>query len=134
MKMKLFALLLAGGSLFAESHWSIGIGIGVPYYAPPPAPPVVAYTPPCPGPAYTWVPGYYYPVGARFVWHAGFWSRPPYAGAYWIAPRYYEHRYYPGYWERRDRGWDRDDNERWEHHDRGRHRGWYRHHDDDDEQ
>ena len=63
MKMKLFTLvLLAGSSLFAESHWSIGIGIGTPYYAPPP-PPVVTYTPPCPGPAYTWVPGYYYPAG-----------------------------------------------------------------------
>jgi hypothetical protein len=92
MKMKLFALLLlAGDSLFA---------IGVPYYAPPPPPPVVVYSPPCPGPEYTWVPGYYYPVGARFVWLAGFWSRPQYAGAYRVAPRYYEHRYYPGYWER----------------------------------
>ena len=31
MKTKLFTLvLLAGGSLFAESHWSIGIGIGAP--------------------------------------------------------------------------------------------------------
>jgi hypothetical protein len=29
MKTKLFALLLlAGGSLFAETHWSIGIGLG----------------------------------------------------------------------------------------------------------
>jgi hypothetical protein len=132
MKMKLFALLLlAGGSLFAESHWSIGIGIGVPYYAPPPPPPTVVYTPHCPGPEYTWVPGYYYPLGARFVWRAGFWSRPPYAGAYWVAPRYYEHRYYRGYWERRDRRWDRDDDERSDHHDRGLHRGWYRHHGDD---
>ena len=134
MKMKLFTLvLLAACSLFAESHWSIGIGIGTPYSAPPPPPPVVTYTPPCPGPGYRWVPGYYYPVGGRFAWHAGFWSRPPYAGAYWIAPRYYEHRYYPGYWERRDRRWDRDDDGRWEHHDRGLHRGWYRHHDDDEQ-
>lgn len=126
MKVKLFALLiLAGGSLLAESHWSIGIGIGVPYYAPLPPPPVMVYTPPCPGPEYTWIPGYYYPRGARFVWHAGFWSRPPYAGAYWVAPRYHEHRYYPGYWERRNRRWDRDD--------RGRHRGWYRRHDDDEQ-
>ena len=85
MKTKLFTLvLLAGGSLFAETHWSIGIGLGTPYYYPPPPPPVVVYTPPCPGPEYTWIPGYYYPVGARFAWHAGFWSRPPYAGAYWV--------------------------------------------------
>lgn len=114
MKTKLFTLvLLAGGSLFAGSHWSIGIGIGTPYYAPPPPPPVVMYMPPCPGPEYTWVPGYYYPSGPRFVWHAGYWSRPPYAGAYWIAPRYYQNRYYPGYWKRRG-------------HDHGLHRGWYR--------
>ena len=67
MKMKLFTLvLLAGGSLFAEGHWSIGIGIGTPYYAPPP-PPAVTYEPPCPGPEYTWVPGYYYPIGARIA-------------------------------------------------------------------
>ena len=130
MKMKLFTLaLLAAGSLFAESHWSIGIGIGAPYYAPPP--PVVTYTPPCPGPEYRWVPGYYYPVGGRYAWRAGFWSHPPSAGAYWIAPRYYGNRYYPGYWGQREGRWDRDDRERWEHHDRGLHRGWYRHHHDD---
>lgn len=82
---------------------------------------MVVNTPPCRGPEYTWIPGYYYPVGARFNWHAGFWSRPPYAGAYWVAPRYYENRYYPGYWKRR---------KPWEHHDRGLHRGWYKHHHD----
>jgi hypothetical protein len=101
MRTKLFALLLlAGGSLFAETHLSIGIGLGTPYYydyAPPP--PVIAYAPPlCPGPDYTWIAGYWYPAGRRYAWHAGFWSRPPYAGAYWVAPRYYEHRYYQGYW------------------------------------
>jgi hypothetical protein len=132
MKMKLFTLvLLAACSLFAESHWSIGIGIGTPYSASPPPPPVVTYTPPCPGPEYRWVPGYYYPVGGRFAWHAGLWSRPPYGGAYWVAPRYYENRYYPGYWGHRERHWDRDERERWEHHDRGLHRGWYRHHGED---
>ena len=32
MKTRLFTLvLLAGSSLFAESHWSIGIGIGALY-------------------------------------------------------------------------------------------------------
>jgi hypothetical protein len=43
--------LLNGGSLFAETHFSIGIGIGTPYYAPPP-PPVIVYALPCPGPEY----------------------------------------------------------------------------------
>ena len=40
MKMKLIALmLLAGGSAFAESHWSISIGGYAPGYYPPPPPP-----------------------------------------------------------------------------------------------
>jgi hypothetical protein len=130
MKTRLLAgLLLGGSSLFAETHFSIGIGIGGPAYYPPP-PPVVAYLPP-PGPDYTWVDGYWYPSGARYVWHTGYWARPPYAGAYWVAPRYYENRYYPGYWGRRERYRDGDDDERWEHHDRGLHRGWYKHHDND---
>ena len=140
MKSKLLVMmLLAGSSLFGENHFSIGIGIGVPGYWSPPPPPVVYYAPPpCPDPTYTWIEGYWYPVGARYYWHAGYWARPPYAGAYWVAPRYYGHRYYRGYWERRR--WDDDDDERWEH--RGRH--WdhdddhwehrWRHHDDDDEQ
>ncbi len=137
MKTKLLAImLLAGGSLFAESHWSFGISIGVPYYAPVPAPPVAAYMPACPGPGYVWIPGYYYPEGRRFAWREGYWSRPPYAGAYWVTPRYYEQRYYPGYWQRRDDRWDRRDDrwdrdrgrdrDRWERRDRGEHRGWDR--------
>src|SRR6266849_10166026 len=104
MKTKLIAMmLLAGGSLFAETHFSIGIGIGTPgYYAPPP-PPVVAYSrPPYPGPDRTWVAGYWYPVGSRYAWRAGYWERSPYADGYWVAPRYEDHRYYRGYWERRD--------------------------------
>src|SRR5262249_35911336 len=120
MKTKLLAvMLLAGGSLFAETRFSIGVGIGTPgYYAPPP-PPVAAYAPPpCPGPGYTWIAGYWYPVGPRSSWHAGYGARPPYADGFWVAPRYYEHRYYPGYWERRERRWE-DHDDRWEH--RGRH-------------
>jgi hypothetical protein len=58
------------------------------------------YAAPAPGPAYTWVGGYYYPVGPRYSWHAGYWARPPYAHARWVAPRYYGHRYYNGYWRR----------------------------------
>src|ERR1022692_4854141 len=44
--------------------------------------------------------GYRYPVGARYAWHAGYWTRPPYAHAYWVGPRYFGHRYYRGYWRR----------------------------------
>lgn len=103
MKTKLLALLfLAGSSMFAGTRFFVGIGVGgygPRYYAPPP-PPVVAYAPPYPGPGYTWVEGYYYPVGPRYVWRAGYWARPPYAGAYWVRPRYYGPRYYGGYWRR----------------------------------
>lgn len=128
MKTKLLTLMLFSGvSLFAETHFSIGIGIGAHYFAPPP-PPMVVYRPPCPDPDYTWISGYWYPVGPRYVWHAGYWALPPYVGAYWVAPRYYSHRYYPGYWKGRGRHWkDHDDNDQGEHYG---HR-WY-HGDDDD--
>jgi hypothetical protein len=97
MKSKLLVMmLLAGSSLFGENHFSIGIGIGVPGYWSPPPPPVVYYAPPpCPDPTYTWIEGYWYPVGPRYHWHAGYWARPPYAGAYWVSPHYYEHRITP---------------------------------------
>ena len=108
MKSKLFvaALLLAGGSLFAAPRVVVGFGFGgyvgpapVVTYAPPPVP-VGAYVAPAPRPGYTWIGGYYYPVGARWAWHAGYWARPPYARSYWVAPRYYGHRWYHGYWRR----------------------------------
>ena len=61
MKTKLVvAMLLAGGSMFAETHFCIGIGLGGYGYA---TPSVVAYAPPCPGPGYTWVDGYWDQVG-----------------------------------------------------------------------
>lgn len=105
MKTKLLAIfLLAGSSLFAGPRVFFGVGVGVPaygYYAasPPPAP-VVSYAAPYPGPGYTWVGGYYYPVGPRWNWRAGYWGRAPYAGAYWVGPRYYNHHYSGGYWRR----------------------------------
>ncbi len=107
MKTKLLALLLlAGSSLFAGTHVSIAVGVGgyvSPYYVapPPPPPPVaVAYVPPCPGPGFTWVAGYWYPLGGRYYWHAGYWARLPYAGVRWVPPRYESRRYLPGYWRR----------------------------------
>jgi hypothetical protein len=79
MKTKLLALvLLAGGSLFAGPRVVVGVGVGgfgYGYYAAPPPAPIVAYAPP------------------------RYWVRPPYARI-WVAPRYYGHRYYPGYWRR----------------------------------
>ncbi|HEY7211643.1 MAG TPA: hypothetical protein VH477_15320 [Bryobacteraceae bacterium] len=109
MRTKLLALfLLAGSSLFAGTHFSFGIGFGGGYYPPapvaryyaPPAPVAVYARPYCPGPGYTWIGGYWYPSGPRYAWRPGYWARPPYVGAYWVAPRYHGHRYYPGYWHR----------------------------------
>jgi hypothetical protein len=106
MKTKLLALLLlAGSSLFAGPRVFVGVGFGGPgygYYAPPP--PVVTYAAPAyaaPGYGYSWINGYYAWYGGRYAWRPGYWARPPYAGAYWNAPRYYNHRYYGGYWRHR---------------------------------
>ena len=104
MKTKLLALfLLAGSSMFAGVFFRVGVGVGPAYgyyAAPPPPAPVVSYVAPAPGPGYSWINGYYYPAGPRWYWHAGYWAHRPYAGAYWVAPRYYGHYYYRGYWRR----------------------------------
>ncbi|MEI9974085.1 MAG: hypothetical protein WDO73_19755 [Ignavibacteriota bacterium] len=60
----------------------------------------MAFVPPAPGAGYTWVAGYWYPVGARYTWRAGYWARPAFHGAHWVAPRYASGRYYGGYWRR----------------------------------
>jgi len=111
MKTKLMLLLLlAGSSMFAATRFSFGIGVGAPVYgpryvvapAPPPPPAYYGYARPvAPGPGYSWVDGYYYPVGARYTWRAGYWARPAFVGARWYGPRYYGGRYYHGYWGRR---------------------------------
>ncbi|MBV8847086.1 MAG: YXWGXW repeat-containing protein [Bryobacterales bacterium] len=108
MKTKILALLLLGAtSMFAGPRWSIGIGVGgfAPfggfYAAAPPPAPFVAPAPAFASPGFTWIPGYYYPVGPRWVWRAGYWARPPYAGAVWVGPRYYGGRYFGGHWRRR---------------------------------
>ena len=114
MKTKLLAgLLMAGSSVFAETHVSIGIGVGGygnGYY--PPAP-VVAYAPPCPGPGYSWVDGYWYQAGPRRFWRAGYWAPPVYVRERRFEPR--EHRYENGRYENRyfgdrydDRSHERD--------------------------
>jgi hypothetical protein len=103
MKIKLLALLLlASSSMFAAGHWFVGVNVGVPVAVAPPVAPAYAYyaPPPAPGYGYTWIGGYWYPVGPRWYWHAGYWARPPYVGARWYSPRYYGGRYYAGYWRR----------------------------------
>jgi hypothetical protein len=70
MKTKLLAMaLMAGSTMFAGVRFGVGVGFAVP---------------PCPAPGY--------------VWTNGAWIAPPYAGAYWVGPRYYGGRYVPGYW------------------------------------
>jgi hypothetical protein len=105
MKFRTLALMiLTGSAAFAAPRVFVGFSVG---YAPvpvqavaPPPPPVVAYVPPAPGPGCSWVAGYYAPVGPRWVWHGGYWARPPYPHAYWAAPRYYRGHYSRGYWRR----------------------------------
>jgi hypothetical protein len=85
MKSKLLAIfLLAGSSLFARGHFSVGVGVGVGgyrpyggYYSAPVVPVAPVY------PAYG--PGY---------------VAPPFAGAIWVAPRWVGGRFFAGHWRR----------------------------------
>lgn len=113
----LAALLMVGTSAFA-GQVSLGIRIG-----PPPAPRVERVMPASPGPGYVYIQGYWYPVGNHYKWHKGYWTRPPYEGAHWIAPRHEADRYINGYWEgehgRRDHDhhWDSRRDRDYYHHD-----------------
>ena len=120
MKSKLLAVMLfAAGTMFGQI--SLGIHIG-----PPPPPRVVRVQPVAPGPGYTFVQGYWYPVGGRYRWHEGYWSRPPYEGARWVGPGYEGGVYMVGHWDgdhgrvEHDHRWDRDrdrrDRDRFEDH------------------
>jgi hypothetical protein len=131
-------LLLAGtffvGAPAAFSQVSVGIVIGAP-----PPPRVYAVRPVEPGPGYFWIDGYWYPVRGHYVWHGGYWTRPPYEGARWIGPRHDGERFYDGYWDgprghfEHDHRWDkehdrdhgrwhdRDDHDRHDHEDHDRH-------------
>jgi len=107
-------LLMLAAPLHAQISFGIRIGA-------PPAP--RAYrVPPQPGPDYVWVEGYQYPENGHYVWHDGYWTRPPYAGAYWVEPYHDGTQYYQGRWEgprgnvAHDHHWDgsrqRDENRR----------------------
>ena len=108
MKLKLFVLmLLAAGAVFAQV--SVGIRIG----APPPDR-VVRVQPRSPGAGYVWVAGYQYPEGNRYKWHDGYWTRPAYSGATWVAPHHDGQEYHNGYWNgdhgqvNHDHKWDKE--------------------------
>jgi hypothetical protein len=100
------SLLLVSPSA-VHAQVSVGIHIGEP-----PAPHAYVVHPQ-PGPDYMWVEGYQYPERGHYVWHNGYWTRPPYQGAYWVQPYHLNGQYYAGQWEG-DRGnvthnhrWDR---------------------------
>jgi hypothetical protein len=85
IKSKLLALgLIGGGAMFAQTRFSVGISVGGynPGYYQPNAY-AQQYVPPCPGPGYTWVDGYWSPYQGRRVWTNGYWRTPLV-----IAPRY----------------------------------------------
>ena len=70
----------AGRSRDGSRRISFDVHIGAP------PPPHAYHVPPQPGPGYLWVEGYQYPQGSHYQWHDGYWTRPPYQGAYWVAP------------------------------------------------
>lgn len=112
MKIKLLiSAVFFGASLFAQVSITIG----------PPPRPLVRIQPASPGTGYMWVDGYQYPEGNRYRWHDGYWTRPPYEGARWQAPRYDNGRYYMGQWsgDRGDIGhdhrWDRKHDRDFDH-------------------
>ncbi len=119
IKATLCAVMLFGCSSAVRAQVSVGVGIVI---GQPPPPRVVRVLPPRPGPGFFWVAGYWYPVRGRYAWHRGYWARPPYEGAIWVAPRYERGRYFVGHWDgphgREERGdrWARKD---WKHEDRG---------------
>ena len=99
--------LLLGPASAAQAQITFDVHIG-----PPPAP--RAYrVPPQPGPNYVWIEGYQYPQGSHYKWHDGYWTRPPYAGAYWVEPYHVGGQYFAGRWEGRrgyvvhNHRWDR---------------------------
>jgi len=114
MKTKFFALMiLAASSVFAQTRFSIGVNIGggyrPGYYAPAPvyapAPAYVVDTPPCPGPGYTWVGGYWDGDGYGRTFIQGYWRAPYASYGYVAAPRYYSSpRYVAPRYDRYDRG------------------------------
>jgi hypothetical protein len=128
-KILLVAALSLAGAVASRAQVSIGIQIGAP-----PPPRVLAVIPSSPGPDFVWIEGYWYPVGKHYRWHGGYWTRPPYAGARWVAAHHDGERFFNGYWDgdhgrfEHDHRWDHDhdrDRDRW-HDDRDHHEDEHR--------
>ena len=111
MKTKLLAMmLLAGGSMFAQTRFSVGMGFNQ-------APPVYASNiPPCPGPGYSWVDGYWSQDYGQPVWIAGYWNAPVFGTGFGFEPGFDSH--FRG--GDRDRGFDRGRNFNGRDHDQSR--------------
>lgn len=107
------AALVASGFGMASTHAKaaqFGIYVGAP----------AAYVPPCPGPGYEWVAGYYadgYWVPGRWAYAGGPVISFGYRGGY-DRDAYRDHRDWDRDHDRRD--WDRDRDRRDGDHDRGR--------------
>jgi hypothetical protein len=128
MKCKLLisfvcSVMLLCSAPAARAQVSFGIRIGEP------PPPRSYYVPARPGPDYEWVEGYWFPEAGRWHWHDGYWTRPPYGGAYWVQPYYLNGHYVGGYWDGRhghvehDHHWDHSherDGYRYEEHEEHR--------------
>ena len=73
--------------MFAQTRFSIGLGFGTQgagFYQAPPA--YALNIPPCPGPGYAWVDGYWTNDYGREVWVDGYWSAPVFT--YQSGPRF----------------------------------------------
>jgi hypothetical protein len=120
--LALSTLLLVPATAHAQVSFGINIG----------PPPQLRHSVvrPQPRPDNVWVDGYWYPVGSRYVWRAGYWTSAPYPGAYWNEPYHNGRQYIAGYWDgdhgrydhdnrsNRDRRHDDHDNGRGNDHDR----------------
>ncbi len=101
MKTKMLAFLLLGAScMFAAPRVFVGVGVRVGGYYGPPR--VAVYGPPCPGPGYYWVPGYWYYAGPHRLWRGGYWAAPRHPGRYYVTPRFHGHDYRHRDYDRRD--------------------------------
>ena len=112
MKTKLLAImLLAGSSMFAQNRFSVGIGLrgnGAGFNQPFPS--YASNIPPCPGPDYTWVDGYWSQDYGRNTWVAGYWNRRPFNSGYQVGPRF-DYRFNDGDdWRDFTRGFASDGN------------------------
>jgi hypothetical protein len=90
---------------------------------------VVRVLPPSPGPDFVWIDGYWFATGNHYKWHAGYWTRPAYPAARWVAPHYERGRYFAGFWDgsagrrEHDHHWDRKRDRDYREHDREHGRG-----------